>query len=380
MKRSGIDRTPPEGQTSAGAWRDCIDRMYDAVGREQKLAEALGRFMPFFDARGVSFLTIPDMRHPTTSHTGSVGVNEQSLIEYHSHFSAHDEWVLAAQRRNDFGAGMVCSGSDLIPRSRLRRSYFWREFLTRYAVTDILTAMVESSSSSGPGSFLTFHRHEGQRPFGRRDVNALSRLAPHLRQVLRLHRRLARSTLAEVVERIEVPVLFLAGDGRVVESNAAASAEMRRAEGWLRNQAGRLSVSTAQGWVPLGDVLPGVHSRPEAQGRMAMDLVAPDRRCASLSLLPIQGAVSDRIAQHAAACVGVLSRGPRERAQALRDVHGLTAAEARVAMHLADGKAAAEIAAQQQLTLNTVRTHIASALGKLGLRRQAQLVAAVLAL
>ncbi len=74
--------------TPTTPWNDCIDRLYDAVGREHTLASALGAFMPFFDARGVTFLTIPDVRHPTTSHTGSVGVSEQSLLEYHRRVGA----------------------------------------------------------------------------------------------------------------------------------------------------------------------------------------------------------------------------------------------------------------------------------------------------
>lgn len=364
-------------------WNDCIDRLYDAVGREHTLARALGDFMPFFDARGVTFLTIPDMRHPMTQHTGSVGVSEQSLLEYHSHFNVHDEWVLAAQRRSDFGEGLVSRGSDLVPRAKLRQTYFWKSFLSRHRVIDIATAIVEAPSAAGPASFITFHRHDGQRPFARRDVLALSKLVPHLRHVLRLHRRLAPalavgSTLLEVVHRIDVPVLFLAGDGRIVEHNAAAVAALKARPAWLRLQAGCLGLATPQGWAGVDEALAALRASP--QGQVAVDLLNSDRRSASLSLMSVHGAISDHIAQHAAVAVATLQPGPRDVAAVLRTVHGFTPAEARTALQLVDGRSAAEICEQTGQSMATVRTHIAAALGKLGLQRQAQLVARVMAL
>ena len=158
--------------------------MYDAVGREHQLAAALGAFMPFFDARGVAFVTIPDMRYPTTSHTGSVGIPGLSLIEYHTHFNVHDEWVLACHRRADFVPGATYRGSDLVNRQHLRQSYFWRAFLSRWGVTDILTALIEASGTDGPASFITFHRHQGQQPYAKADVLQLARLVPDPRRVI----------------------------------------------------------------------------------------------------------------------------------------------------------------------------------------------------
>ena len=369
--------------TPTTPWNDCIDRLYDAVGREHTLASALGAFMPFFDARGVTFLTIPDVRHPTTSHTGSVGVSEQSLLEYHSHFNVHDEWVLAAQRRSDFGEGLVSHGSELVPRARLRQTYFWKSFVSRHRVIDIVTAIVEASSTSGPASFITFHRHEGQRPFARRDVLTLTKLVPHLRHVLRLHRRLAPalavgSTLLEVVHRIDVPVLFLAADGRIVEHNAAAAMALKARPAWLRQQAGRLDLAAPQGWTGVDEALAALRASP--QGHVAVDLLNSERRSASLNLMSVHGAISDHIAQHAAVAVATLQPGPRDVATVLRTVHGLTPAEARTALQLVDGKSASDICEQTGQSMATVRTHIAAALGKLGLQRQAQLVARVMAL
>lgn len=65
---------------------------------------------------------------------------------------------------------------------------------------------------------------------------------------------------------------------------------------------------------------------------------------------------------------------------ALQQRHGLTRAEARVAVRLAEGLSVADIARALHVSVETVRTHLKRAYGKLGVRRQAELVRAVLGL
>jgi DNA-binding CsgD family transcriptional regulator len=364
-------------------WNQCIDRLYDSVGRESELSLALGEFRSFFDARGVTFLTVADMRRPSTSHIGSVGASEASLVDYHSHFASHDEWVLAAYRRPDLGVGSIHRGSELVSRTALRRSYFWKEFLSRYGVADILSVVVELAQNEGPTTFLTFQRHVDQRPFTDRDASQLAALAPHFRNVLRLHRRLAPAlalgaTLAEVVQRLEVPVLFVAANDSVADTNPAASAALSSANGWIRIEGGRLHAHTLKGWTTVGSAL--ALMRDSVQGSVVLDLVdsGPERRGASLALRAVQGAATDHVAAHPAVAVATLHPGSRNKAQALRNIHGLTPTEARVALQLADGKTANAIARESGVAITTMRTHIASALSKLGLTRQAQLVGRVL--
>jgi DNA-binding CsgD family transcriptional regulator len=61
-------------------------------------------------------------------------------------------------------------------------------------------------------------------------------------------------------------------------------------------------------------------------------------------------------------------------ANALQSLHGLTAAEAQVALRLARGLTVAEAAADLGVGITTARTHLHHALRKTGTRRQAELV------
>lgn len=362
-------------------WQFCIDQLYDAVGREQQLAQALGAFRPFVDARGVAFITIPDVRHPATSHTGSVGVDEIGLVEYHTHFNVHDEWVLAANWRSDYGLGATYRGSELVPRAQLRRSYFWNGFLVRHGINDILTSLVEAPHREGPASFITFHRHSGQRPFSAADCDVLRALSPHLRQVLRLHRRLSPAlalgaTLRELLQRLDHPVLFLDAEARLTDCNPAATSALAGPAGWLRSVGGRLQVAVAGTWQGIAPQLQLLRTA----GHLQLALLNSQGRDATLDLRLVQGAAQDTVAIHPALAVCTLTLNAADPAQALRTRHGLTAAEARVAVQIAQGRTASEIAAAGGVAMSTVRTHIAAALSKLGLARQAQLVAHVMAL
>lgn len=302
------------------------------------------------------------------------------LVEYHAHFSVHDEWVNAAVRRSDFGVGAVYRGSDLVPRKTLLGSYFGRHFLSRHGVSDVLAAVVECSTGEGPTSFVSFHRFRGQTPYSAAHAGLLRSLASHMRQVLRLHRRLAPklalgATLHEIVQRLDTPLVFVGAGGTIVGSNAAAGRALTQPNPWLRERAGRLCFAGTTGWQEIAAPLQTLG--PDA---VVLDLVNDLRRCASLELMPVQGAATDPLAQYPAMAIACLRVGARNKPLALRQVHGLTVAEARVSVQLSEGRTAVETAAAMGLSISTIRTHIAAAMGKLGVGRQAQLVSLVLAL
>jgi len=75
---------------------------------------------------------------------------------------------------------------------------------------------------------------------------------------------------------------------------------------------------------------------------------------------------------------------PRERrfptADVLREMYGLTAAEATTALALARGATLREIAGELHRGVETVRAHLKRAFEKTGARRQSELVALVLSL
>lgn len=76
----------------------------------------------------------------------------------------------------------------------------------------------------------------------------------------------------------------------------------------------------------------------------------------------------------AALVVSDLSALPKDATAKLRDHYGLTSAEAKLALAVARGKSITDYAAEAQLSVNTVKTHMKRVLSKTGARNQAALI------
>lgn len=75
-----------------------------------------------------------------------------------------------------------------------------------------------------------------------------------------------------------------------------------------------------------------------------------------------------------------MARGPALNAMIVGECFGLTPAEARVAVHIANGKTVQAIARLHGATVATVRSQLGKAMEKVGVQRQAQLAQVLLAL
>jgi DNA-binding CsgD family transcriptional regulator len=359
-----------------GEWEAHVERLYEAVGREDELARALGAFRPLFGAKSVAYLTMADARRPHSAFVGAQGITPQALVEYHSHFGAHDEWSKAMSARGGFAVGATVRGSALTPSPVLQSSYFGREFLARHDVGDILSTVVETASDSRPATVLTFHRALDAPPFDDGDVPRLAALAPHLRRVLKLHRRLAPqlavgATLAELFHAAEVPMMFLARDGRVLDHNLAARAAFEAPEPLLARRAGRLiGAVTGGGWHELGALL----GRLDGQPAFSLEVVA-GTSAATLEVRRVLGATTELIAEHEVLAICSLRPARPLAAAALRGRFRLTPMETRIAEALCGGQAPNQIAAALGVRISTVRTHIRALFSKTGARRLAELVA-----
>jgi DNA-binding CsgD family transcriptional regulator len=357
-------------------WDGCIDRLYDAVGYEEQLARALSNFMPLVDAQGVTFGTTPDERTRTALTFGVQGLTTVAQVEYVSHFAAYDEWGKAAFRRNLMFQGAQLRGSELVPQAELEKTYFWKQWMARYGIGDILACVVETVTPDSPAFFLTFFRLHGKPPFSDADKPKLAALTPHLRRVLRLHRRLAPqlaigATLQDLFRAAEVPMLFLADDGSIVDRNLAASTELKSPERLLQIRSKRLQVRSPMGW---RDITTDVHKLNESgEPSFEMELRDEEGRSARLEVRKVHGS-PDGLAVRPAAVVCTLKPLPLRNAQVLKDQYRLTSMEYKVLRSIVAGSSALEISKALKLGLPTIRTHIRNLMAKIGVTRQVKLV------
>jgi DNA-binding CsgD family transcriptional regulator len=83
------------------------------------------------------------------------------------------------------------------------------------------------------------------------------------------------------------------------------------------------------------------------------------------------------VRQVARAMAAAMERADGQRARPLRDAHGLSPQEVRVALHVVDGGTVTTCAETMGLAESTVRSHLKAVFAKTGCKRQSQLAAAL---
>lgn len=364
--------------TSPGEWEACVDRLYESVGKEEALADAVGAFRPFFGAQRSVFLTAPSRSTHRSLHLAASDIPASMLVEYHSHYFAHDEWVKTVTARGGMRQGCVYRGSALVPFSNLRQSYFFKDYLVRYGLKDIITTIIENPSEENPASFVTFHRQSDQPLYPVSTIKLMENLAPHLGRTIRLHRRLAPqlavgATLKDLFRCMELPMLFLGRDGTVVESNDSATKLLSSKSTLVQVITGRLFYRTGRRWAPIDPEL----ERFTASHVESFQITSTDGEghAAALTLRRVHAAFTDRLVDHPTVAVCTVRAVSANDPELLKLRFGLTDTEARVASLLADGNSPKQISEEMQVASSTVRTHLNALFDKVGVRRQGELVA-----
>ena len=220
-------------------------------------------------------------------------------------------------------------------------------------------------------------------------LQLIERLVPHVRQFVRVRQRLAAAEaigtgLTGLLDNDRIGVAQLDRAGRVVAANAPALEILRRGDG-LRDRDGVLDA-----WLPadrtrlrrlIGRALPSWRGEePPGGGSMTLQRASGRSRLA-VHVNPVGEAARDFGSRRVAALVLVVdpARRPRIDASRVAKTLGLSASEARLAAHLAEGRKVREIAALSGWRENYVRWLVRQVYGKLGASGQVDVARQVLA-
>src|SRR5581483_3969424 len=173
--------------------------------------------------------------------------------------------------------------------------------------------------------------------------------------------------LLETLDRMWEAVAMLGHSRQIVFANRAAAQILQRGAGIGLSPDGRL-ITTPEA--------------SEAVERVLCDKAPPapvavprtDEPPLVLNLHPLPDALKGGFGAVALMFISDPARKPADQSAALRSAFGLTNAEARVAQSLSEGASLKQIAWANHITYETVRSHLRRTLGKVGVRRQAELV------
>lgn len=354
-----------------------VEAIYAAALDEARWPEALAAATNLIGGIGATFEVIDKTSSQPLEWHGW-GIPDAGEIAYLAEYAPLSPRPAAGFR---LGQGEVLYDHLVLDEAAIARDPFYQEFLAPFGFRYFIALNVRQNRKLGAP--FSVHRSARQGHVGRRDIELIRRLAPHLQQADDMARRLkgARSA-ADDLERafdwLADGVLLVAADGLVTYANIAMQEIFRRGDGF-RLVKGRLDIADnaarARYAAALGALARLQGGEPDAAGG---DFVAAGQGGAPLYLVSVRPLAHETAGRHRTRTAIVFVQDPlRQKVSAaptLRDLFGLTQAEAALAVALQNGESVAGYAAAKRLSRNTVYTHLRRLREKTGVKRQPDLI------
>lgn len=227
-------------------------------------------------------------------------------------------------------------------------------------------------------------READEKPFRSRDCVRLRSLLPHWRRALEIRRQLARLRLdadrtKAILDQAPFAILLAESDGRVFYSNRGASRLCGLDDG-IGLMGSQLRLSRSQDRAALARALEGI-SDPTSPA-FGDQCILPVRRRSGkadfhLALMPISVA-GNRSDPAPRQYIQIFIYDPAHReplhGEALQSLHGLTDAETKVCELLYSNISLTEIGSLLNISVNTVKTHLARIFRKIDVNSQRELM------
>lgn len=309
-------------------------------------------------------------------------LRQELAREYLEDFFPHDERVPRLMQLPD---RRVTHVSDLYSERELKTSATYNDFLRRAECQCSLH--VRMNGPDGLDVILVFADPIDAAGWSSGRIETLERLVGHIRQFVRVRHALVSAdglaaSLADLLDRTEIGVIYLDHRGMIVNANSNACAVLREGDG-LSDRGGFLRARLAADDGRLGsllrDSLPG-RGRQPAGGSMTVER-SPLLPRLVLHVQPVTGRHIDSshslggAAPSVAALVLVVDPGTRTRIDAgiVAETFHLTRAESQVAVALAEGSTVRDIATATHRQVSSVKWLAKQIHAKCGITRRAEL-------
>jgi DNA-binding CsgD family transcriptional regulator/PAS domain-containing protein len=258
----------------------------------------------------------------------------------------------------------------------------WAESLG--LVDAIQTVVVNERGKLG---IFSANRHKSVGVAGDREIEIMRLLGPHLRRAITISdlldmRALQAQALGSTLDSLSIGVVIVAAEARILQANVAASLMFGEASP-IRSSGGKLSAAaTTEATTELHRAIELARSDETAIGNMGIGVALPmeDGEKAIAHVLPLaRGDIRTRLVAQGTAAVFVTreNAAPPASYAAIASTFGLTPAEARILERVSQGQTLAEAAKALNIAETTAKTHLGHLFGKMGVSRQADLVALV---
>jgi len=353
---------------------DILDLVYDAAVAPDGWVAVLRRFVDIMGGSFAGLIVQDEVTGKGRSIDSHDNPARQSL--YFGYFGARNPLLgikdLPARPR-------VFTDEEKMPRDELERTEYYNDYMLKQDMNSILTARLAVERRNTVCLSVTRScRHE---LFGATEIEAMTRVFPHLVRAAHLTERFAGAQelscgLGAVVDRSREAAFLVSENGKVRYMNRAGEALLADKRGLTVRNGSLAAVAEPvtrklQGLIaaaarPNGERTSGAMVLPRPAHSLPLSVIVNPVRQERFSLFFEGPWVLVSIADPDA---GISASEHR-----VREVLGLTRAEAHIALKLLEGCDTREAAEALGISFYTVRAHLSRMFDKTGTKRQADLV------
>lgn len=350
------------------------EEIYDALLDEEALDEFPARMAEAFGARSC---VLHWCRADGSDET--VAMNDyytpEQMADYSANFAEHDLWTLRGLQPHNLNRAINCD--DLVPASEFERSVFYNDWI-RAMGDDTFHCMGMVAGTSLGGGCVGLHRGRGQGTFSDQALAEFEQNVADLGRMLSVRGRMAalrqrNAALEDGLDALGDALLIVAADGRLVHANASGEALLDGRDG-LFVLGGKVRAPNGSS-EPLRTLIAQAADRAGGQAG-AMPVPRPNGTSHAVTVSPLR---TEQGARHVLLAVRFERAGSNLPGR-LRQLYGLSSAEAEIAAALGQGRAPEEIAGERGVALGTIRFQIKRLAQKMGVSRQVDIARLVNAL
>ena len=330
------------------------------------------------DALGADYVTLV-LRAPRE---GDAGVVINSVVLSPEIFSAYNENYFALDPFVNLPAGDVYTVDEFFVPDEYYASEYYQTYVKDTGIVHLMGA--DLGDDHGNSARLRFARVDGRENFDAGDRDLCKLLLPHIQQTIRLHARIMRvaserSLFATAVDQMAVAAFILDRSARIRHSNRAAQRLLDERK-WLTQERGQLKLLSSKDNKAFRSYLSDVmqaHLRGEPSFIKALRLADSGKGHGYgmlLRPLPLVAAQDGSRNPSVAIFISDPSQPRKTPTGVLKDLFGFTPAEARLALHFANGLTLIEACEQLRISRNTGKSQLSAIFSKTGVARQTQLV------
>ena len=359
---------------SAQALSETIGAIYDCA-LDPHLWPAACRLIADLCESTAGGICVHDVRHVQNDQLFVFGYQPEFLEKLEAHYAQSP--MAAADIVSNIGDVSALS----MERYELLESRFFREVLKPFGLQDMI--WFPALRTGGRMASMHASRSETAPYYQQREISLFKLLAPHVCRALSISdvldiRTLRSEMLEKTLDALVTGVFLTARDGRVVYMNAAAERQARTGNS-IRVVNKRVHPTDPAARAALSKAIDEA-ARGDAVDLNEHSMAIPDADGAGYiaTLLPIERGQRGGILAPFAASVAVFTQDPVQApltpGEAFARLHGLTGAELRVLLALAQGLGGMEAADMLGISEPTMRTHLQRVFSKTGTSRQADLL------